>query len=80
MVARAKALRRQMSEGLHSFCQRLVGRTDAAALRIVTFALAEAPLAAVRQHVENGEPPPPIVDALIEETYRASIALAGAWR
>ena len=76
--ARAKALRRQLSEGLHNFCQRVLGSTDHTTLRIAAFALAEAPLAAVRQHVEVGEPPPPIVDAMIEETYRASISLCRA--
>lgn len=75
MTARAKALRLQLSKGLRSFCQRLFGRTDTDALHIVAFALAEAPLAAVRRHVEVGESPPAIVDTLIEETYRAAVAL-----
>ena len=73
--ARAKALRRQLSKGLRDFCQKMFGRADRSTLRIVMFALAEAPLAAVRRHVEIDEPPPPIVDALIEETYRAAISL-----
>lgn len=80
MVERAKALHRQLSQVLRRFCQRLVGRTDAKTLRVMTFALAEAPLAAVKRHVEAGEPPPRIVDALIEETYRASLALVGVSR
>jgi AcrR family transcriptional regulator len=80
MKARARNLRHQLSEGVCGFCQRMVGRTDATTLRIVSFALAEAPLAAVRRHVELSEPPPPIVDALIEETYRASISLCRGQR
>lgn len=75
MKTRAKALSEQMDEGLRSFCQRLFGRADAKALRIATYALAEAPLAAVRRHVEAKEAPPPLVDALIAATYLASIAL-----
>jgi AcrR family transcriptional regulator len=78
MKARAKALSQQMDEGLRSFCERVFGRADAESLRIATYALADAPLAAVRRHVEAKEPPPPLVDALIEATYVASIALGGA--
>ncbi len=77
MTARAKELRQQMHEGLRSFSQRLFGRTDAEALRIVSFALVEAPLAAVRRDVEAGEPPPPAVDSLIKATYLAVVALGG---
>ncbi|HEX6707863.1 MAG TPA: TetR/AcrR family transcriptional regulator [Albitalea sp.] len=77
MKSRAKALSRQMDDGVQAFCQRLFGRSDAVTLRIAFYALAEAPLAAVRRHVQAKEPPPPTVDALIEATYFASIALAG---
>lgn len=75
MTERAKDLSQQLHKGLRSFCQRLFGRADATALRIVTYALAEAPLAAVRRDVELDEPPPKVVDALIEATYLAAIAL-----
>jgi hypothetical protein len=40
-------------------------------MRRATFVLAEVPIAAVRQHLERREPPPPLVDELITETYRA---------
>lgn len=77
MRNRATALQKQLSNGLRDFCRRLSGRTDAESVRILTFALAEAPLAAVKRHVEAGEPPPPIVNALIEETYRSCLTLLG---
>ena len=77
MMAQAKKLHEQLSSGLEGFCHRLTGRSDATSLRVVAYALAEAPLAAVRRHVESGEPPPDIVDDLLEETYRASLALLG---
>lgn len=80
MKARARALTEQMEAGLQRFCERLFGRADAASLRIAAYALAEAPLAAVRRHVQAKEPPPPVVDALIEATYLSAIALAGANR
>lgn len=77
MVERAQALQEQLTEGLRVFCRRLSGRADAKSMRVVTFALAEAPLAAVKRHVEAGETLPRIVDALIEETYRSTLALLG---
>jgi AcrR family transcriptional regulator len=76
--ARARALQRHMDEGLQSFCHRLFGRGDAATRRIAVYALAEAPIAAIKPHLARGEPPPPIVDRLIEATYLAAITLAGA--
>ncbi len=78
MTSRAKALGQQVDKGLQSFCDRLFGRTDAVTLRIAAFALAEAPIAAVRRHIELSEPPPPTVDALVVATFIATIALGGA--
>lgn len=77
MVERAQALQKQLTEGLKVFCRRLTGRADTKSMRVVTFALAEAPLAAVKRHVEAGETLPRIVDALIEETYHSTLALLG---
>jgi len=56
---------------LKSFARQAFGRAGPAELRRATFVLAEVPIAAVRQHLERREPPPPLVDALIAETYRA---------
>jgi AcrR family transcriptional regulator len=56
---------------LRSFARQTFGRVGAAELRRATFVLAEAPIAAVRQHLERREPPPPLVDELIAATYRA---------
>jgi AcrR family transcriptional regulator len=56
---------------LTSFARQAFGRAGPAELRRATFVLAEVPIAAVRQHLERREPPPPLVDELIAETYRA---------
>jgi AcrR family transcriptional regulator len=56
---------------LKSFARRTFGRAGAPELRRSTFVLAEVPIAAVRQHLERREPPPPLVDDLIAATYRA---------
>lgn len=56
---------------LEAFARQAFGRTGASEMRRATFVLAEVPIAAVRQHLERREPPPPLVDELIAETYRA---------
>ncbi|MBS0525110.1 MAG: helix-turn-helix transcriptional regulator [Proteobacteria bacterium] len=59
---------------LAAFSRRAFGRAGPSELRRATFVLAEVPIAAVRQHLERREPPPPLVDELIAETYRAITA------
>ena len=56
---------------LKAFARQAFGRAGPPELRRATFVLAEVPIAAVRQHLERREPPPPVVDELIAETYRA---------
>jgi hypothetical protein len=60
---------------LRGFSRRLCGRDDARTVRLVTYALLEAPLAAVRRHVAANERPPPHVDDLIRVTFGAVIGL-----
>ncbi len=43
-------------------------------IRCIQYVLAEMPVAAVRRHLQHRESPPPVVDWLITETYRAVIA------
>jgi len=74
---RAKQQRTTMTKTLREFCRRLLGRDNARSIRIVTYALADAPLAAVRRHVNEGKSPPPVVDDLLGATYRASLSLLG---
>ena len=77
MERRAAALRDQMRQEVRAFAHRAVGRTDQRTLRMIGFALLEAPLAAVRRHVEANESPPPSVDLLVAATYRAVMRLVG---
>ena len=58
---------------LESFARQAFGRTGPPQLRRATFVLAEVPIAAVKQHLERREPPPPLVDELIARTYRAIV-------
>ncbi|HUA56532.1 MAG TPA: helix-turn-helix domain-containing protein [Candidatus Sulfotelmatobacter sp.] len=63
---------------LKRFARLAFGRVGPAQLRRATFVLAEVPLAAVKQHLERREPPPPLVDELITTTYRAIVGGEGA--
>ena len=49
-------------------------------IRRATFVLAEVPTAAVKQHLQRREPPPPLVDELITKTYRAIVGRGGGGR
>src|SRR5215470_5516258 len=53
---------------LDSFARQAFGRAGRAELRRAIFVLAEVPIAAVKQHLERREPPPPLVDELINRT------------
>lgn len=72
---RARELGALMNAALNEIARRLVGRADANTLRLLTFALAEAPLAAVKRHLEANEAIPRIVDVLIEHTFQSTLNL-----
>ncbi len=78
MRRRTEQLGRQIETELGAFSRRLCGRGDARTVRIVAFAVLEAPFAAVRRHVAANESPPPYVDVLIRVTYEAVTDLLGA--
>jgi AcrR family transcriptional regulator len=61
---------------LKDFARQAFGGAGTAQLRRATFVLAEVPIAAVKGHLERREPPPPLVDELIAETYRAIVPRA----
>ncbi|MDZ4813372.1 MAG: TetR/AcrR family transcriptional regulator [Pseudomonadota bacterium] len=76
MADRAAALKKHGDAALRRISKALLGRTDADALRTVTYALVDAPLAAVLPHIRANQPPPASVDALIRATYSAVITQA----
>jgi AcrR family transcriptional regulator len=71
----AEELRRQVDRELRAFTRRLCGREDAPTIRIVTYAVLDAPFAAVRRHVAADEDPPRYVDVLIRTAYESVIGL-----
>jgi AcrR family transcriptional regulator len=61
---------RRFESCLESFATMTWGVADATSLRLSQFVLADAPLAAVRPHLQRRESPPPLVDEIIRLTYR----------
>lgn len=70
-AARAQAER--FEECLRHFARQAFGRCGLQELRRATFVLADVPIAAVKEHLRRGEPPPPLVDELIATTYQAIV-------
>jgi AcrR family transcriptional regulator len=77
MEERAKRLKDQVDTELRDFSRRLCGRADPQTLRLVTYAVLDAPFAAVRRHVAANEIPPPYLDLAITATYGAVLSLLG---
>lgn len=61
---------RRFESCLEKFAGLTWGGVDAASLRLSQFVLADAPLAAVRPHLQRREKPPALVDEIITITYR----------
>jgi len=58
---------------LTTFAKQAFGRAGPDQLRTAQFVLADVPLAVVRPHLAQREPPPPLVDKLIRKTYHAIV-------
>lgn len=58
---------------LTRFARETFGRAGPSQLKRATFVLGEVPIAAVKGYLERREAPPPLVDELIEKTYRAIV-------
>jgi AcrR family transcriptional regulator len=65
---------RRFESCVEQFARDEFGRADAASLRRAMFVLAEAPIAAVKPHLQRREAPPAIVDELITSVYRAIVS------
>jgi AcrR family transcriptional regulator len=70
----AAALEERGRTGTARFARLVFGADGPDELRRARFLLAQAPVAAVREHIARREPPPPIVDDLIRATFRAVVA------
>lgn len=73
MARRAAALKREVDDAHRGFCKRLLGRTDAEALRALRYAIVDAPLAAILPDLRSGKPPAMVLDVLLRATYIAVV-------
>ena len=69
--ARAEKLARDLEKGLVSFAKNNFGSAGKENLRRAVFALIDVPLAAVKPHLQKGEPPPGFLDGFIRRSYAA---------
>jgi len=63
----------RLEQCLVQFSRDTFGRAGAPQIHRSTFVLLEVPVAAVKGHLQKREVPPPLVDDLIERTYRAIV-------
>jgi AcrR family transcriptional regulator len=80
MRRRAAALGRQADAELGAFSHRLTGRRDSTTVRIVTYAVLDAPFAVVRRHIAAGDTPRADAETLIRVTYNAVMDFIGISR
>jgi AcrR family transcriptional regulator len=52
----------------------IFGKEGRDEVRLAQFVISELPVAVVRQHLLRGEPPPRLIDRIIQTTYRAVLA------
>jgi AcrR family transcriptional regulator len=71
---RVADMTRRMEAGSLRRARVIFGGDGREQVRLAQFLISEMPVAAVRQHLVRGEPPPPLVDRLIRTTYRAVVA------
>jgi AcrR family transcriptional regulator len=74
-------LREQVAEmteriegGSRRWARVIFGKDGREEIRLAQFLISELPLATVRQHLLRGEPPPPLIDHIIQATYHGVLA------
>jgi AcrR family transcriptional regulator len=67
---------RRFEAALEKFARDRFGSAAAEPLRRAYFVLVDVPGAAVRPHLQNRAPPPPVIDELIRVTYSAIVGPA----
>jgi AcrR family transcriptional regulator len=71
---RVAEMTQRMEAGALRRASVIFGRHGREEVRLAQFLISEVPVAAVRQHLVRGEPPPALVDRIIRVTYRAVVA------
>jgi AcrR family transcriptional regulator len=71
---RVAEMTRRMKNAAPRRARAVFGRDGAEERRLAQFLISNVPVAAVREHLKRGEPPPPIVDRMVSVTYSAIVA------
>jgi hypothetical protein len=73
VAARARDLNTGVMARIAAFAHTVLDSNDDRTMARATYALASAPIAAVRHYIAAGQRPPDVVDDLVRETYQAVI-------
>src|SRR6516225_11723854 len=71
---RVAEMTRRMKNAAARRARAVFGRDGAEERRLAQFLISNVPVAAVRELLKQGEPPPPIVDHMVRVTYSAIVA------
>jgi AcrR family transcriptional regulator len=71
---RVEKMTQRMEAKSRRWAQLIFGKEGRNEVRLAQFLISELPVAVVRQHLQRGESPPPLVHRLIRTTYRAVVA------
>ncbi|WP_291869329.1 TetR/AcrR family transcriptional regulator [Bradyrhizobium sp.] len=74
MKAEAERLKAQLENALVRITRRLFGRNSVFARQVATFAVLDLPFSAVRRFVAMGRVPPPAIDDLVADAYKAIVS------
>jgi AcrR family transcriptional regulator len=65
---------KRIEGGSRRWARVIFGKEGREEIRLAQFLVSELPIATVRQHLVRGEPPPPLIDQIIQATYHAVVA------
>jgi AcrR family transcriptional regulator len=74
LSGRVAEMTARLEAGSRKWAQVIFGKQGRDEIRLAQFLVSELPVAAVRQHLLRGEPPPELIDRIIRATYRAVVA------
>jgi AcrR family transcriptional regulator len=71
---RVAEMTKRIEGGSRKWARVIFGKEGREEIRLAQFLISELPIATVRQHLHRGEPPPPVIDQIIQASYDAVLA------
>jgi hypothetical protein len=68
---RVAEMTKRIESGSRRWARAIFGKEGREEIRLAQFLISELPIATVRQHLLRGEPPPQLIDQIIQATYHA---------